>query len=281
LRNFFRDYGVLAAPLGYLAIFFIAPLVLMIVISFWQARNYHLIPDFSFDNYREALTAPLNRQVLLHTIWVAVAVTVLAALIGYPSAYFLAQKTRRFRNGLLVLVILPLWTSYLIRTFAWIPILSRNGALNQLLQILHVTDKPVPWFLYSPFAVIIALVGIYLPYLVLPCYAVLEKIDKRVFEAARDLGAGPLQMFWKILLPLSAPGIVVGMLFVFILAAGSYITPALLGGPNGTLIGQRIAVQFVDLGNQPLGSAMSLVLIGLILIISTTVLRRYSAAGVN
>jgi spermidine/putrescine transport system permease protein len=205
----------------------------------------------------------------------------IAAIIGYPSAFFLARRTTRFQHMLIVLAILPLWTSYLIRTFAWIPILSRNGALNHVLAALHIAEHPVDWLLYSRFAVIVALAGIYLPYMVLPCYAVLEKIDTRLFEAAIDLGAKPIQLFWHVLLPLSAPGLAVGMLFVFILAAGSYVTPALLGGTSGSLIGQRIAVQFLDLGNQPLGSAMSLVLVVFVAILSTVTLRRYNVGEIK
>jgi spermidine/putrescine transport system permease protein len=276
-----RRYALLFPPLGYLLLFFIVPLGLMILISFWRSADYHLVPAFTFDNYRDAVTAPLNIQTLVRTIELSILVTVIATIIGYPSAFFLARMTSRFQHALVVLAILPLWTSYLIRTFAWIPILSRHGALNHLLLALHVTDHPVDWFLYSRFAVVVALAGIYLPYMVLPCYAVLEKLDGRLFEAATDLGARPLQQFWHVLLPLSAPGLAVGMLFVFILAAGSFVTPALLGGADGSLIGQRIAVQFLDLGNQPLGSAMSLVLVLFVVALSTVTLRRYSVGEMN
>ena len=274
-----RRYGLLGIPLAYLLVFFFVPLALMLVISFWRVDNYHLVPAFTLGNYTEALTAPLNARVLWRTIELSIVVTVVAAAIGYPTAFFVARRVTRFRRVLIVLAVLPLWTSYLIRSFAWIPILSRNGVINQALLALGVTDQPVTWLLYSNFAVVVALVGVYLPYMILPCYAVLERLDGRLFEAADDLGASGAQTFWYVLLPLSAPGVAVGSLFVFIMAMGSYVTPALLGGTSGTLIGQQIAVQYLDLSNQPLGSAMSVVIMAIIVVLATLILRRYSLGG--
>ena len=274
-----RRYGLLGIPLAYLLVFFFVPLALMLVISFWHVDNYHLVPAFTLGNYTEALTAPLNARVLWRTIELSIVVTVVAAAIGYPTAFFVARRVTRFRRVLIVLAVLPLWTSYLIRSFAWIPILSRNGVINQALLALGITDQPVTWLLYSNFAVIVALVGVYLPYMILPCYAVLERLDRRLFEAADDLGASGTQTFWYVLLPLSAPGVAVGSLFVFIMAMGSYVTPALLGGTSGTLIGQRIAVQYLDLSNQPLGSAMSVIIMAIIVVLATLILRRYSLGG--
>ncbi len=274
-----RRYGLLGIPLAYLLVFFFVPLALMLVISFWRVDNYHLVPAFTLGNYIEALTAPLNARVLWRTIELSIIVTVVAAAIGYPTAFFVARRVTRFRRVLIVLAVLPLWTSYLIRSFAWIPILSRNGLINQALLAVGITDQPVTWLLYSNFAVIVALVGVYLPYMILPCYAVLERLDRRLFEAADDLGASGAQTFWYVLLPLSAPGVAVGSLFVFIMAMGSYVTPALLGGTSGTLIGQQIAVQYLDLSNQPLGSAMSVVIMAIIVVLATLILRRYSLGG--
>jgi spermidine/putrescine transport system permease protein len=271
----FWRYGLAGVPIAYLVLFFFVPVAMMVVISFWHASDYHLVPAFSFDNYKETFTAPLNAQVLTRTVALSLVVTIISALIGYPSAFYLARRVKRFQRVLVVLAILPLWTSYLIRSFAWIPVLSRNGLINQMLTGLGFTDQPVTWLLYSPFAVVVALVGVYLPYMILPCYAVIERLDERVFEAAKDLGASPLQSFWFVLLPMSAPGIAVGGLFVFILAMGSYVTPALLGGTTGTLIGQRIGVQFLDLGNQPLGSAMSIVIMMIVALLATYVLHRF------
>ncbi len=274
-----RRYGLVGLPLAYLLVFFFVPLALMLAISFWRVSDYHLVPAFTLSNYGEALSAPLNARVLWRTIELSAVVTVLAAVLGYPAAFYIARRVTRFRRALIVLAVLPLWTSYLIRSFAWIPILSRNGVINQALLALGVTDQPITWLLYSNFAVVVALVGVYLPYMILPCYAVIERLDRRLFEAADDLGAGAAQTFWYVLLPLSAPGVAVGSLFVFIMAMGSYVTPALLGGSAGTLIGQQIAVQFLDLSNQPLGSAMSVIVMTIVVVLAALILRRYGLSG--
>ena len=274
LRTVFSRYGLALPPLVYLLVFFFVPLGLMVVMSFWHFENYKLTVTFTLDNYHHALTAPLNLQILLRTVQLSLVVVVVCIVFGYPVSYFLARRVRRWQQVLLVLAVLPLWTSYLIRTFAWIPVLSRNGVINQALVGLHLVDQPVDWLLYSEFAVVVALAGIYLPYMILPCFAVMERLDETLFEAAWDLGGRPVQVFWYVLLPLSAPGLAVGSLFVFILAMGSYVTPALLGGTDGALIGNQIAVQFLDLANHPLGSAMALLIMGLILLVATWLLRR-------
>ena len=274
-----RSHVLLGIPLAYLFLFFFVPLALMVVISLWRVAHYRPMPDFTLANYIEALTAPLNAQILWRTVYLSFLVTLVSAAIGYPAAYFLARHVRSFQKPLIILAILPLWTSYLIRTFAWIPVLSRNGVINQTLLKLGLIEEPITWLLYSHFAVVVALAGVYLPYMILPCYAVMERLDGRLFEAASDLGGSRLQVFWHVLLPLSAPGLAVGSLFVFILAMGSYVTPALLGGTSGTLIGQRIAVQFLDLSNQPLGSAMSMIVIAMVVVLATVILRRYGVAS--
>lgn len=269
-----RRWGLAVPPLGYLLVFFFVPLAIMIVLSFWRMHDFRLVPAFTLDNFYDTLAAPLDRMILVRTVGLSLLVVAISIGLGYPAAYFLARRVRRWREVLVVLAILPLWTSYLIRTFAWIPMLSRNGLINQSLVTLGIVDRPVDWLLYSPFAVVVGLVGVYLPYMILPCYAVLERLDERLLEAARDLGARPPAVFWHIILPLSAPGLAVGSLFVFVLSMGSYVTPALLGGTQGILIGNQIGVQFLDLGNYPRGSAMALVLMGLIVALAAWALRR-------
>jgi len=277
LGRWLARHGAAAPALIYLALFFFVPFGLMTVLSFWHAENYQLTATFTLDNYRDTLTAPLDAAIFVRTVWLSLVVVLVSVLLGYPVAFFLARRVRRFQHMLVVAAVLPLWTSYLIRTFAWIPILSRTGAVNRALEAMGLIDHPIDGLLYSQFTVVVALVGIYLPYMILPCYANLERLDGRLFEAAVDLGAGPIQLFWHVLLPLSAPGIAVGGLFVFILAMGSYVTPALLGGNGGTLIGQQIAEQFLNLANYPLGSAMALVLMGVILVLALWTLRRFGA----
>lgn len=272
-----KESLIAVPPLTYLAVFFFVPLAIAVVISFWDVVDYRLHPAFTLKNYIATLTAPLNATILLRTIVLSLAVTLVAALIGYPTAYFLARRARNFQRVLVILAVLPLWTSYLIRTFAWIPVLSRKGLINQTLIGAGLISEPLDWLLYSQFAVVVVLVGVYVPYMILPCYAVLERLDERLLEAARDLGAGPFRRFLHIVLPLSAPGLAVGCLFVFVLAMGSYVTPALVGGTGGTLIGQQITVQFLQLANQPLGSAMALTVVGIIVVLAVVVLRRFGS----
>jgi spermidine/putrescine transport system permease protein len=172
-----------------------------------------------------------------------------------------------------MLVILPLWTSYLVRTYAWMLILGTNGVINQFLVATGLTAAPLSWLLYSDFAVTIALVHIYMPFLILPLYAVLEKIDASVLEAAWDLGGGRVQTFLKVIFPLSLPGIATGCLFVFIPSMGAFVTPELLGGTRSMMIGSVIAQQYGGAYEYPFGSALALVLMAMILVVTTIVLR--------
>ena len=272
--------GFLAPPSLWLAAFFLLPMVTVVLYSFWRIADYNLVADFTFSNY-EKLARPLYVTVFWRTLKISIYVTVLSLLIGYPVAYYLARKVRRFRLTLLMLVILPLWTSYLVRTYAWMLLLGTNGVINQALQGLGLTDAPVTWLLYSDFAVTIALVHIYMPYLILPLYAVLEKLDPNLLEASRDLGGGRLRTFLHVTLPLSLPGVATGCLFVFIPSMGSFVTPELLGGTRSILIGSIIAQQFGVAFEYPFGSAMSLVVMAMILVVAVIVLRTGRPAGVG
>ncbi|MEQ9448633.1 MAG: ABC transporter permease, partial [Rhodospirillaceae bacterium] len=233
----------LAPPAVWLAAFFVLPLLAVVLLSFWRVVDYQLLADFTLRNY-ERLFQPLYLSVFWRTIKISIVVTAISLVIGYPVAYYLARKTSRFRLILLVLVILPLWTSYLVRTYAWMLILGINGAINQFLQALGFIDEPITWLLYSDFAVTLALVHIYLPFLILPLYAVLEKIDPKLIEASKDLGGGRWRTFVNVTLPLSLPGVATGCLFVFIPSIGSFVTPELLGGSRSILIGSMVAQQF-------------------------------------
>jgi spermidine/putrescine transport system permease protein len=286
--------GFLAPPSLWLAAFFLLPMVTVVLYSFWRIADYNLVADFTFSNY-EKLARPLYVTVFWRTLKISIYVTVLSLLIGYPVAYYLARKVRRFRLTLLMLVILPLWTSYLVRTYAWMLLLGTNGVVNHALQGLGLTDAPVTWLLYSDFAVTIALVHIYMPYLILPLalvhiympylilplYAVLEKLDPNLLEASRDLDGGRLRTFLHVTLPLSLPGVATGCLFVFIPSMGSFVTPELLGGTRSILIGSIIAQQFGVAFEYPFGSAMSLVVMAMILVVSVVVLRTARPAGVG
>ena len=279
-RSLRAPLAFLAAPNLWLLVFFVVPMAAMVLYSFWRVVDYRIVADLTMANYRR-LVEPLYVSVFLRTVRISVVVTALSLLIGYPVAYHLAQKVRYFKLTLLLLVILPLWTSYLVRTYAWMLILGTEGALNRLLLGLGLVEEPLSWLLFSDFAVTVALVHIYLPYLILPLYAVLERIDKHVLEAAWDLGGSRVRTFFSVILPLSVPGIAAGCLFVFIPSVGAFITPELLGGTRSIMMGSIIAQQFGVAYEYPFGSALALVLMGLILIVSAMVLRGSRVQGAS
>ena len=269
----------LGVPGLWVGLFFVLPMVTIVLLSFWRVVDYSIAADFTLANY-EKLVRPLYVGVFWRTIKISLLVTAISLIVGYPVAYYLARKTRRFRLTLLVLVILPLWTSYLVRTYAWMLILGTKGAVNQALQAVGLTSEPISWLLYSDFAVTLALVHIYMPYLILPLYSVLEKLDPSLFEAAKDLGGGRWRTFLHVTLPLSLPGVATGCLFVFIPAMGSFVTPELLGGTRSILIGSIVAQQFGVAFEYPLGSAMALAIMAIILLVAVALLRAGRPAGV-
>ena len=262
----------LAASKLWLVLFFAVPMTAMALYSFWQVVDYQIVADFTLGNYRR-ISGNLYVGVFSRTVRISVLVTVLSLLIGYPVAYFLAKKVRYWKLTLLLLVVMPLWTSYLIRTYAWMLILGTEGVVNRLLLAAGLTTEPLTWLLYSDFAVTIALIHIYIPYLILPLYAVLERIEPSILEAAWDLGSSRVRTFFTVILPLSLPGVATGCLFVFIPSMGAFITPELLGGTQSIMIGSIIAQQFGVAYDYPFGSALALVLMGLILAASALLLR--------
>lgn len=268
----------LLPPAAWIGVFFVLPMATIVMLSFWRVVDYDIVADFTLANY-EKLFRPLYLDVFWRTIKVSLLVTAISLVVGYPVAYYLARKTRRFRVTLLVLVILPLWTSYLVRTYAWMLILGTKGAVNQALQAVGLTGEPISWLLYSDFAVTLALVHIYMPYLILPLYSVLEKLDPSLFEAAKDLGGGRWRTFLHVTLPLSLPGVATGCLFVFIPSMGSFVTPELLGGTRSILIGSIVAQQFGVAFEYPLGSAMALAIMGIILLVAVALLRAGRPSG--
>ncbi len=277
-RGFIAASAFLGPPAIWIGGLFFLPMIAIVLLSFWRVIDYNLVVDFTLTNY-EKLFRPLYLGVFWRTIKISLLVTMISLIIGYPVAYYLARKTRRFRLTLVVLVILPLWTSYLVRTYAWMLILGTNGAINQALQAAGLISEPVTWLLYSDFAVTLALVHIYMPFLILPLYSVLEKLDPRLFEASKDLGGGRWRTFLYVTLPLSLPGVATGCLFVFIPSMGSFVTPELLGGTRSILIGSMVAQQFGAAYDYPLGSAMSLAIMAIILIVAVVLLRAGRAPG--
>jgi spermidine/putrescine transport system permease protein len=189
---------------------------------------------------------------------------IFSLFLGYPLAYFLSFHAKR-KELLYQLVIIPLWVSYLVRAYAWKTILGSDGVLNTLLQYVHLTPHPLDFLLYSPFAVVLTLTHIYTPFAFLPIYAALEHIPRNLVEASHDLGASPFQTFWRVIFPLSIPGVLAGATFAFVLSLGDFLAPLLLGGPSGIMISNIVVSLFGAAYNWPLGAAISFCMLALVL----------------
>jgi spermidine/putrescine transport system permease protein len=258
---FSRTYKtiVTAPPLVWVTIFLIVPYALMFCYSFWSVSSGQtIVHSWNLQNYQELLRKPVYWETLLRSIWIAARVTLFSLALGYPLAYFLSFYAGRRKDLLYQLVIIPLWVSYLVRAYAWKTILGSDGVLNTLLQYVHLTSHPLEFLLYSPFAVVLTLTHIYTPFTILPIYAALEHIPRNLVEASTDLGATPTQTFWKVILPLSIPGVVAGATFAFVLSLGDFLAPLLLGGPSGIMISNVVVSLFGAAYNWPLGAAISL-----------------------
>lgn len=257
---------LLAAPaIAWLVLFFVVPLFLVLVISF-LTRGTGGTPTlpFTLEHYDRVFTT--FNGVFLRSVGIAAKTTIICLLIGYPMAFFISTRRLAFTRGfLLFLVILPFWTNFLVRTYALRVLLGLEGPINGALMGIGLTDEPVQ-FLNTEFAVILGLVYGFLPYMVLPIYASVERLDKRLVEAARDLGANDWHTFWRVVLPLTMPGVIAGSVLVFIPAIGAFVTPDLLGGVEGLMIGNLIQRQYSGNGNLPLGAALSTVLLASVML---------------
>ena len=275
-----RLWGSRATLLGpatlWWAVFFVAPVGILIAYSFFKRGPYGgVVYEPTLKNYARAIE-PLYLQVLLTSVRIAALATAIGLLLGYPAAKFIAGTSRRWRTPLLMLVILPFWTSFLIRTYAWMMLLNPAGLINRMLMRIGVTDAPLP-LLYNEFAVVLGLVYAYLPLMVLPIYASLERLGPRPGEAAADLFATPWQSFRKVTLPLTMPGVVAGCIFVFVPSLGNFIVPDLLGGGRKVMIGNVIQQQFLQARDWPFGAALAMgiiLLVMVVLAVQARVLRR-------
>lgn len=259
-----------AALIGFLPIsildlvLFVLPMLVMGIASILVIREFHVSPKLTFQNYAFFLGNPIYLRIFGKTILVAVAVTVICLFLAYPFAYLLVQLPRRFRALVLISVLLPFWTSYLLRVYAWITILGEHGLINRGLLSLGIVNEPVRYLLYNNYAVIIVSVYLYLPYAALALYTALERLDVALFSAAMDLGARPSQVFRYVMLPLSLPGVFASFIFVFIPMVGEYVTPTLVGGVQGVMIVNIVVSQFRAL-RFGVGSAMVFVIAALVL----------------
>jgi spermidine/putrescine transport system permease protein len=256
--------SLLGPSLIWLLIFFIGPLLVVVLYSFARRGAYGGVEYiFGLWNYLQSFNS-LYLLIYWRSIWIAALTTLLCLFISYPVAYFIALKAdKKWKSALLVLAVVPFWTSFLVRTYAWILILRTEGLLNNFLLSIHLINAPLK-LLYSDWAVLIGLVYGELPFMILPLYASIEKLDTRLLEAAMDLGANRLATFLKVTVPLTKVGIITGIILVFIPSLGAFVTPDLLGGAKSIMIGNLIQNQFVQ-RNQPFGAALSLLLTILVL----------------
>ncbi|MBN2864963.1 MAG: ABC transporter permease subunit [Thiotrichales bacterium] len=272
-------FAIIATPWFWLAIFFVLPFLFVLKISLSEAALQQppylpFIREFedglmtiaiNFSNFSILLEDPLYLTALENSMTIAGISTLIALLIGYPMAYAIAKAPQHWRLPLLMLIILPFWTSFLIRVYAWIGILKNNGLINNTLMWLGITDQPLE-ILYTPIAVYIGIVYSYLPFVILPLYATLIRMDDTLLEAAADLGCKPWKQFLTITLPLSMPGIIAGGMLVFIPVMGEFVIPDLLGGPNTLMIGKLMWIEFFNNKDWPVASALAVVLLTVLII---------------
>jgi len=272
--------GLISPGMLWILIFFNLPLVIMLFISFVErgrAGGIKIPPVYTIENYRlffnscaSQFASPdcspfLYLGIFSHSIRIGLIVTVLCLIVGYPLAYFMAKQRQVWRDALMVLIMLPFWTNFLVRTYALKSVLATEGLLNTFLMNLHMVNQPLD-LLFNEFAVVLGLIYGYLPFAVLPMYTSIEKFDHSLMEAAADLGAPPYKSFLRVMLPMTLPGVVAALVLVFVPVVGAFITPDIMGGGKVEMIGTLINRQFGVARNWPFGSAMSLILMLLVLI---------------
>ena len=255
-----------------MTVLFAAPLLIVLAYSLLTRGAYGgVAPPWSLESYARIFD-PLYAEIVWRSLWIAAVSTMACVLLGFPLALFVA-RARKHKALLLNLVMLPFWTSFLIRTYAWMFLLRDTGLINSVLVGLHIVREPLP-LLFNTGAVILGLVYGYLPFMVLPLYAALEKLDPALIDAAADLGASPAVAVWRVALPLARPGIVAGSLLVFIPCLGAYLTPDLMGGGKSVMVGNLVQNQFTSARDWPFGSAMSLLLMLLVLLVARAIGRQ-------
>jgi spermidine/putrescine transport system permease protein len=278
-----RRIVLLGPGLAWLALFLVLPCGIVFAYSFFERGTYGGIDYvFTFENYARAAD-PLYLSIFLTSAKLAGLATIAALLIGYPAAYLIATARQRWQIPLLILVMLPFWSNYLIRSYAWIVLLNRKGLVNHGLQALGLIDDPLP-LLYNEFAIVVGLLYGYLPFMVLALYSSISRLNPEIFEASADLGASSRRTFLRITLPLTLPGIAAGSVFVFVLSIGNFITPDLLGGGRSLMVGNLIFDQFLSARDWPFGSGLAFILIAimlLLLVAQAWAVKRAQGAGIH
>lgn len=261
--------GVLTPPLLWTLVFMLIPYGIMFTYSFWAKKFPTFAPDFQLGNYALLFADPQYYQVLLRTLKIALLVSIASLLLAYPLAYFLVFKVRsaRLRLAIYMATVVPLWVSYLLRAYTWKTILGSQGVINSFLVWSGVLAEPTDLFLYNQFSMVLTLTYIFIPFMVMPIYTALEKIPRSMIEASKDLGVPRLPTFLMVTLPLSVPGILAGFTFTFCLTFGDFVAPFLVGGPDGSMIANTVQTQFGTALNWPLGAALSIVMLVIVLTI--------------
>jgi spermidine/putrescine transport system permease protein len=269
-----------ALPLAWLAALVLVPNALLIVYSLWRADNGVIVHDWTLMNYRQVFSSELIRVLLFRTLYTALGAALLATFIAYPLAYFVTRRLGRHRLTAALLVLVPLWVSYLIRVFAWKIILGDTGVINSFLQSTNLTTQPVEALLYTRFAVFLTLTYVAIPYVFVTSYTALERIPPALIEASHDAGASGFRTFRHVVWPLSKQGAAIGFGMAFLIATGDYLTPQLVGGLDGTMFGSIIVSEFGFAANWPLGAAMALTLLAVVLMLLAAVARLARGQGV-
>jgi len=270
----------LIAPPGLYALLLLAmPIATIVIYSFLTDGYLEIVRDFTFDNYIKAWTDPLYRLIMLKSLAVSIGVTFITVVLAFPVAYYVSFYVEPSRKSLwLFLITIPFWTSYLIRIFLWKVILGYNGVINSGLMSLGIINEPITAINYNMGAVVTALAHAYAPFAILPIFVALEKIDRSLLEAGQDLGESAFSTFRRVTLPLAMPGVVGAVMIVFIPTIGDFVTPQLLGGPEGRLIANVIQLQYLKLDNYPLGSAVAvsaMLIVGAVALAFLFLNRRY------
>ena len=293
MQNRWTRWVVVAIPYLWLVVLFLVPFLIVLKISFSMtavaqppytpvidfangiAGVIEAIGEFTVDNYVWLTEDTLYLSAYLSSLWIALVSTALTLLVAYPIAYGMARAPKRWQATLVMLVILPFWTSFLIRVYSWIGILKKEGLLNQFLLWSGLIDQPLT-ILNTDWAVYIGIIYSYLPFMVLPLYAALERLDDTLLEAAADLGSTPLRSFWQITFPLSLPGVIAGCFLVFIPVTGEFVIPDLLGGSDALMIGKTLWSEFINNRDWPIASAVAVILL-LILVVPIVIFQNFEA----
>ena len=256
---------LISPTLGFALLLLAVPLIMVVALSFWTQDYLTLDRTFTTANYQAAWTEPMYQYLMARSLKISIFVTASTVFLAYPVAYFISFHVASKRKAMWIfLITIPFWTSYLMRIFLWKVILGYNGVINGSLTGLGIINEPLSFILYNQNAVVLTLAHAWIPFAILPIFVALERVDRSLIEAAEDLGDSALRRFCRVTLPLSMPGVIAATIIVFIPTIGDYVTPRLVGGPNGLMISNMIELQFKKANNAPLGSALAISAMGIV-----------------